>query len=234
MPATRDVLLRETILKALAAFPGGADEATLAAAVERRLHPLVFPRGAEGALPPTLRAMEAEGLLARAGARLVPGPAPERLLPRWFDALGGVTHVAEGLHRSPLPYAPEHFAALRAAGIRVVYSFEAAVPRDLARDAGLDLRLHAWVDNGRPTFGEMDAFLADLAALPGGTRVVAHCKAGLGRTGMALACALAARDGWDAEAALARYWEKVPLARAVMESYGQAAFVRAYAASKRG
>lgn len=233
MAGARDVLLRESVLKALAAFPQGATEDALVAAVEPRLHRLVFPRGSEGGIPPTLRAMLEEGLLARVEGRLAPGPAQDALLPRWFDALGGVTHVAGGIHRSPLPYLPEHFAALRDAGVRVVYSFEDAVPRGLARDAGLDLRRHPWVDNGRPTSAEMDAFLRDLHALPEGARVVAHCKAGLGRTGMAIACALASRNGWDAEDALATYWEKVPLARDVMETYGQAGFVRAYAASKR-
>lgn len=50
---------------------------------------------------------------------------------------------------------------------------------------------------------------------------------------MALACVLAARHGWSADEALEAYWARVPLARDVMETYGQAAFVRQYVASRR-
>lgn len=236
MPSLPHVFLRESILKALAPAGQGMDEATLLRTVEERLHPLVFPQGSEGRIPGVLAELAASGLVLRAeGAyRLAPEDAAraarDAALGEWFEPLGGVTHVHGDLFRCPLPWSRGHFAALREAGVRVVYSFEEAVPGALAEAEGLSWRPFFWVDNGRPSPEEMDAFLADALALPAGTRAAVHCKAGLGRTGMALACVLAARNGWGADEALGAYWARVPLARAIMETYGQADFVREYLA----
>jgi protein-tyrosine phosphatase len=150
----------------------------------------------------------------------------------WFDQLGGLTPIAGNLHRSPLPYTEAHFRALREGGIRVIYSMEEAVPAPLA--SRFDWRPHFWTDDAPPSPEQMDAFLADYLALPEDVPAVVHCKAGWGRTGSAVACALVAKKGWSAGQALSYYWERVPRAREVMTWNGQAEFVRGYAASLVG
>lgn len=155
-------------------------------------------------------------------------------LHEWFDRLGGLTPIDGNLHRSPLPYTADHFAALARGGIRVVYSMEEAIPGEMARAHGFDWRPHFWTDDVPPTPQQMDAFLADYLALPLDTRAVVHCKAGWGRTGSAIACALVARHGWSATQALTHYWRRVPRAQAVMAANGQADFVRGYAARLQG
>lgn len=152
----------------------------------------------------------------------------------WFDRLGGVTHVHGNLHRSPLPMTRPHFQALRSAGIRVLYSMEEAVPGPLALAHGLDWRPHFWTDDVPPKPDEMRRFLDDYLRVPEETPVLVHCKAGWGRTGSAIACALMAKHGWSAEEALTHYWGRVPAARGVMLSNGQAEFVRGYGATLRG
>ena len=182
---------------------------------------------------------------ALAETRRKPPPPHEPLYPRatsrrplalheWFDRLGGLTPIHGHLHRSPIPVLPEHFGALRRAGIGVVFSFEEAVPGHLAREAGLDWRPHFWTDDEPPTYAQMDRFLADYLTVPDATPTLMHCKAGWGRAGTALTCALVARHGFTAERALRHYWSRVPSAEAVMTGNGQAEFVRGYAASLRG
>ena len=155
-------------------------------------------------------------------------------LETWFDQLGGLTPIEGNLHRSPIPVTREHFRVLREADIRVVFSMEEAVPGPLAIQAGLDWRPHFWTDDQPPTPRQMDAFLADFMRVPDEQRVVVHCKAGWGRAGTAITCALVAKHGWSAEKALTHYWSRVPPARGVMTSNGQAEFVRGYAASLNG
>lgn len=155
-------------------------------------------------------------------------------LHEWFDRLGGLTPIHAHLHRSPIPTLPEHFDALRQGGIKVVFSFEEAVPGHIARAAGLDWRPHFWTDDRPPTYEQMDALLADYMRVPDDTPVVMHCKAGWGRAGTAITCSLIARHGFTAEKALRHYWSRVPSAQHVMESNGQAEFVRGYAASLLG
>jgi hypothetical protein len=159
-------------------------------------------------------------------------PLPTVGIEDWYDRLGGLTPIHGSLHRSPLPCTSGHFEQLRRGGIRVVYSLEEAVPAALARR--FDWRPHFWTDDQPPTLAQARAFLDDVLTLPDDVPAVVHCKAGWGRTGTALACALMAKHGWTASKALAHYWKRVPAARAVMEGNGQAEFVRGYGATLRG
>lgn len=152
----------------------------------------------------------------------------------WFDRLGGVTHVHQNIHRSPLPYLREHFEALRKADIQVIFSHEEAIPGRLAREMGFDWRPHFWTDDMPPTPSQMRALLDDLSLVPREQNVLVHCKAGWGRTGSAIACALMEREGWTAEQALTHYWSRVPAAEAIMRGNGQEAFVRGWAAAQKG
>lgn len=152
----------------------------------------------------------------------------------WFERLGGVTPIHANILRSPLPYTRPHFEALRKADVRVIFSHEEAIPGKLARDMGFDWRPHFWTDDAPPTPEQMRAFLSDYATVPEDRNVLVHCKAGWGRTGSAIACALIQREDWSAEKALRHYWERVPAAQSVMRSNGQEAFVRGFAASRKG
>lgn len=152
----------------------------------------------------------------------------------WFDRMGGLTHVHGNLWRSPLPYTRDHFALLRRGGIRVIYSMEEAVPGPLAISNGFDWRPHFWTDDQPPKPQEMGRFLDDYLKVPEETPVLVHCKAGWGRTGSAITCALMAKHGWSAEQALAHYWRRVPAARSIMTANGQAEFVRGWAAASTG
>lgn len=153
-------------------------------------------------------------------------------LDEWFDRLGGLTPIEGNLHRSPLPFLPAHFDALRRGGIRVIYSMEEAIPAQHAR--AFDWRPHFWTDDMPPTYEQMDAFLADYLALSDDVPALVHCKAGWGRTGSAITCALVAKKGWSASEALRFYWSRVPRAQEIMTWNGQAEFVRGYAASLKG
>lgn len=152
----------------------------------------------------------------------------------WFDRLGGLTHVHRNIHRSPLPFTRSHFEQLRKGGIEVIFSHEEAIPGKLAREFGFDWRPHFWTDDAPPTPAQIGAFLDDFRTVPETRSVLVHCKAGWGRTGSAIACALMEREGWSAEQALRHYWSRVPAAQAVMRGNGQEAFVRGYGASLQG
>lgn len=152
----------------------------------------------------------------------------------WFDRMGGVTPIHGNLHRSPLPYTRAHFEALRRADVRVIFSHEHAIPGGLAREMGFDWRPHFWTDDAPPTPLQMRTFLDDLRTVPNDEQVLVHCKAGWGRTGSAIACALMEREGWSADRALDHFWSRVAPARGVMGANGQEAFVRGFEASLRG
>lgn len=76
-----------------------------------------------------------------------------------------------------------------------------------ARDAGLEVRhfpiIDAWYPRPHEDDG-FDAFVAGVrAALDDGRRVVAHCRGGIGRSGLLAAC-LASTYGLDARSAIER------------------------------
>lgn len=226
------VLMRESLVNALAPHERGLDLPALLDAAEARSHRARFGAGAhDWARLVAADLLERGHLRARDGRVHLAPSAREAGYPFWFPALGGVTPVARNVLRSPLPWRRAHFDALREAGTRVLFSFERALPRSLAAEAGLDVRSHEWTDNGRPSIGEMDRFVAEYLAIGADVPVAMHCKAGWGRTGIAIAGALVAR-GASAEDALATYWSRVPDAREVMEDHGQAEFVRAWAATR--
>jgi protein-tyrosine phosphatase len=150
----------------------------------------------------------------------------------WFEELGGVTPITQRLYRSPIPQTRLHARAIAAAGVRTVFSLEEATPGDHLLAEGLAWRPHFWTDDAPPTPAQADAFLADLADHAHAPALV-HCKAGWGRTGTAIACALV-REGLPAERALRHFWSRVPRAEAVMTRNGQAEFVRGFAARVRG
>ena len=152
----------------------------------------------------------------------------------WFERLGGLTPIEGNLHRSPVPMTREHFAGLRRAGIRVIYSMEEAVPGPLALSNGFDWRPHFWTDDEPPTVPQARRVVEDYLRVPDDVPVLMHCKAGWGRAGTAITCSLMAKHGWSAEKALTHYWTRVPAARAVMTGNGQAEFVRGFGASLKG
>lgn len=155
-------------------------------------------------------------------------------LDAWFRQFGGVTPIHANIHRSPIPYTREHFESVKAAGIRVVFSFEEAVPGALAKSVGLDWRPHFWLDDHPPKVEQMDKLIADYASVPLDVPILMHCKAGWGRAGSAVTCSLIAKHGFTAQGALDHFWARVPNARQVMESNGQAEFVRGFAARVKG
>ena len=161
------------------------------------------------------------------------GQVPIVPLEDWFDRMGGLTPIHTNLFRSPLPYTRDHFQRLLEGGIDVIYSMEHAIPWKLARDMGFDWRPHFWTDDAPPTPEQMGTFLDDLRSI-GERRALVHCKAGWGRTGSAITCALIEREGWSADQALRYYWTRVPAAEAIMTCNGQADFVRGWAAARKG
>lgn len=152
----------------------------------------------------------------------------------WFERMGGLTPIHGHLHRSPIPMTMAHFRTLKDAGIRVVFSMEEITPGDLARAVGLDWRPHFWTDDEPPTLDQIEAFLADYSSVPEDVPVVVHCRAGWGRAGTAIACALIARHGLDADRALRQVWSRVPRSEGVMRANGQAEFVHGFAARRLG
>lgn len=158
------------------------------------------------------------------------------MLDDWFTGLGGLVHVHANIHRSPMPFSGENFRALHDAGIRVIFSMEEAVAlaEPHIRGLGFDWRPHFWVDDHPPKPEEVDRFLAEYAAVPDDVPTVMHCRAGWGRAGTAITCALVAKHGFSADDALRHYWSRVPRAERIMTGNGQADFVRGYAARIRG
>ncbi|HVL47877.1 MAG TPA: protein-tyrosine phosphatase family protein [Candidatus Thermoplasmatota archaeon] len=150
----------------------------------------------------------------------------------WFDDLGGLVHVEGNLWRSPIPQTRAHVEAYRRAGIRRVVSLEEEVDPALVAGAGLAWSPHFWTDNAPPTRPQMARLVDELATL-GDAPVVVHCKAGWGRTGTAVACALVER-GWSASDALLHFWRRVRGSESLMRRTGQMEFVHGWAAAKRG
>ena len=103
------------------------------------------------------------------------------------------------------PTEPEDFAWLRQQGIEVLLSLTEDPPRrDWVNDAGLML-VHVPVeDMEAPTQEQLDRCLSAITrANEQNMGVAVHCTAGLGRTGVVLACYFTAK-GLTAQNAIAR------------------------------
>jgi atypical dual specificity phosphatase len=103
------------------------------------------------------------------------------------------------------PDAAEELAWLRRQGIELVLSLtEDPLRRDWVNEAGL-LCLHVpVVDMEAPTQEQLDQCLSAIARAHGrGMGVAVHCGAGLGRTGVVLACYFVTKD-LNAKNAIAR------------------------------
>ena len=72
---------------------------------------------------------------------------------------------------------------------------------DKVRAAGLTPLHVAIIDNTAPAVGQMKEFL-DFAVDPATQQTYVHCEAGMGRTGVAVACYRMAVQRWDIEATL--------------------------------
>lgn len=103
------------------------------------------------------------------------------------------------------PESPEELAWLREQGIQVLVSLvEEPLRRDWVNDAGLMVIHIPVVDMEAPTQGQIEqAVHAINKAGQAGLGVGVHCGAGLGRTGVMLACYLVAK-GLSAANAIAR------------------------------
>ena len=113
-------------------------------------------------------------------------------------------------------------------GERLGVSDEAA----LCAARGIPFRHFPIADFAVPESEGWSALIAELAACLGnGAGVAVHCRAGIGRSGVAVACLLIAL-GSDADAAMA----DASRARGVSvpETVAQAAFVRAFAKMLKG
>jgi atypical dual specificity phosphatase len=119
---------------------------------------------------------------------------------------------------------PHDVAWLREQGVTAIVSLTEAVP-DLP---GLDVMRLPVVDMTSPTVGQLHAavgFMRDVVAKGGA--VVAHCTAGMGRTGTILAAYLVS-EGLPAEEALRRVRELRP---GSVETPEQEEILFAYAAA---
>ncbi len=145
------------------------------------------------------------------------------------------------LYRSPTPgswmFDPKNevFAQLLEAGVNVavVLSPEAEARKNSGGDlfnryseAGIDIVYAPTEDFSAPETGYWDKTIAQtIQLLKDGKNVVVHCHAGLGRTGMFMACLAQDLLGLDADEAIKWTRQSIPWA---IDTYLQKQFVRNY------
>jgi protein-tyrosine phosphatase len=111
--------------------------------------------------------------------------------------------VSDGLIRGSRLETADDYRRLQAQGVKSIVDLTAEGTKDETEpEAGAlrKLRLHI-IDNTAPTTRQMERFLA-FATDPKNQPVYVHCEAGIGRTGVAVACYRMAVQGWSAEQAI--------------------------------
>ena len=147
--------------------------------------------------------------------------------------------LAGTIYRSPLPFSPvydpkgELIDAYKAAGIAVVVMLTPI--EDVIRMTGMDLKaryhnlglgvIYAPIEDfSTPERGDMRLPIEQtLAAAQAGENIVIHCHAGIGRTGLFVACL--ARVIWEQSADEAVDWVRQYIPYAV-ENEAQMTFIR--------
>jgi len=144
------------------------------------------------------------------------------------------------IYRSPMPmgpYDPRHelLEAYTAAGIQLVVMLSAEgedqrlAGQDLSglyRQNGMEVLHLPVVDFHTPDQAAMSKVLEQIqSAASQGQNVVVHCSAGLGRTGMLLACLAKQTQGMDGAAAIQWVRQYIPGA---VETDAQSQFVNAF------
>lgn len=134
--------------------------------------------------------------------------------------------VSEDLAGMALP-PPDVWPHLAREGVGAVLSLTATPPAGDPEASGLSWRHHPIEDFGVPSPAELDQTWRWVRhEVEAGRKVVVHCRAGLGRTGMVLAAFLAA-DGLSPDAAIEHLRRLRP---GSIETREQEEFVRAFAA----
>lgn len=100
--------------------------------------------------------------------------------------------------------APDDYPRLKAQGYRSLIDLtaEGTLDHTCGRAAGFNLLNIKTLDNGTPTVAEMNRFV-EFVSRPENQPAYVHCEAGIGRTGIAVACYRIAAQGWSADDAVA-------------------------------
>lgn len=133
------------------------------------------------------------------------------------------------------------YATLRHQGVKAMVDLtaEGTLDEELATPNGLRLLNLKIIDNTPPTVEQMEEFLR-FVTNPDNQPCYVHCRAGVGRTGVAVAVYRMAVEGWSADRAKAeafRYRMDVPSQYAFIEQFGallEAGRIPGYGAARAG